>query len=750
MRAWLCAAIFLAACRGGGLGSPHEGLAVEPAELAFGGVTVNTTASLELRVRSTGAPRRTLSLSTTPPFFIDAADLTLEGGAAAKLTVHFNPRQLGAAHATLEGLGVALSGEGVALTCAQLSCDDGDACTLDGCEDGACLHAPLSCPGDACHSGRCEPSRGCQNDELPDGTACGASACAWAEVCIAGACERRTRPGAEQRCRYQQVVATNDTTCATTLGGDVRCWGRSEPSSSGGFDELPAAIALRPTRVPTFSSVTALGAGHGHFCAVESSGEVKCGRRHLSPDAGLAPAARKVVIGDTSYALTASGAVSAWRLGPLQPVAAPPRDLAFLDAVPCAIDAAGRLACGATPLLGGALALEQGHRRVYLLTDAGAAEVITLHADGGYRRTTLATAGAVAVGGSEEVDCAALTGGVIDCSGTALRIPAEVRSLTAQGQHHVCALTDGGDVWCWGDNHSGQLGIPTGRPLVPRYLDAGHITSIVAGTHVTEGTRLYGWGSALLTIDGGVITGAGLQHVYLGEVPGSFAGGFFVDDAGVHWRLGSDGSWRSGELGRCEGLGHLDCSSYCWLPDGSERLVGSPCAIWSPPEHEGCVLFRDGGVGCGTTSPELRGNVPLPEPAVSIWVGRDDPEGCALLRSGAVRCWSSPWRPAVAIPGLSPVVRQVVGSLTSGCALSGAAHVQCWGDNFLGQLGREGPASPSAVTVPFFEPIAKLSGGWGTRCVLFESGRAACWGGNVFGEYAPIFAASATPIRMDQ
>ena len=54
--------------------------------------------------------------------------------------------------------------------------------------------------------------------------------------------------------------------------------------------------------------------------------------------------------------------------------------------------------------------------------------------------------------------------------------------------------------------------------------------------------------------------------------------------------------------------------------------------------------------------------------------------------------------------------------------------------------------------MPFFEPIAKLSGDGarGTYCVLFESGRAACWGNNVFGEYAPIFASSATPIRIDQ
>ena len=40
-------------------------------------------------------------------------------------------------------------------------CDDGDACTVDTCEAGACVHAALDCGADPCASGTCDPERGC-------------------------------------------------------------------------------------------------------------------------------------------------------------------------------------------------------------------------------------------------------------------------------------------------------------------------------------------------------------------------------------------------------------------------------------------------------------------------------------------------------------------------------------------------------------------------------------------------------------
>lgn len=138
----------LAACRGGGgLGTPYEGIAFEPAHLQFGAVAVGYSARLELQVRNTGTPRRTVALAVTPPFVVEASELVLEGGATEVVGVRFEPKNLGAVTGVIGGLDVPLSGDDVPPGCSMLSCDDGNPCTIDNCEDGVCRHGQLNCPG---------------------------------------------------------------------------------------------------------------------------------------------------------------------------------------------------------------------------------------------------------------------------------------------------------------------------------------------------------------------------------------------------------------------------------------------------------------------------------------------------------------------------------------------------------------------------------------------------------------------------
>ncbi len=55
-----------------------------------------------------------------------------------------------------------------ALVCsADAQCDDGDACTVDACDRGACTHSPLPCDdGDACTVDTCDPAAGCRATDL--------------------------------------------------------------------------------------------------------------------------------------------------------------------------------------------------------------------------------------------------------------------------------------------------------------------------------------------------------------------------------------------------------------------------------------------------------------------------------------------------------------------------------------------------------------------------------------------------------
>jgi hypothetical protein len=75
-----------------------------------------------------------------------------------------------------------------------ISCDDGDKCTVDSCENGVCVHAPRVCPqpNDPCRVGLCDEELGCAVATVDDGTQCGPSSCNDQAIssCFSGECLR--------------------------------------------------------------------------------------------------------------------------------------------------------------------------------------------------------------------------------------------------------------------------------------------------------------------------------------------------------------------------------------------------------------------------------------------------------------------------------------------------------------------------------------------------------------------------------
>jgi hypothetical protein len=143
------------------------------------------------------------------------------------------------------------------------------------------------------------------------------------------------------------------------------------------------------------------------------------------------------------------------------------------------------------------------------------------------------------------------------------------------------------------------------------------------------------------------------------------------------------------------------------------------------------LLFEDGGVTVpnGTSLGE-----PLPLPRRAIGVS----EGCALLETGVPSCFGARGADggvALTTPaGLRPFARQVIGTLYSGCILYGSNGVQCWGDNYFGQLGVQGPGRSSAVDIVIPEPIERLATSDNTLCAYTTSKKLLCWGDNSSGQ----------------
>lgn len=221
-----------------------------PASLDFGATALGDVRQRGLTVQNRTRRNLELELAAPPPFTIEGKRVVPAGG-TLELELSFVPSSLGPAQASLRLLAedlvreVTLRGEGVApavcvsapcrrserdpatntciesplgdgATCvpdnaclaqgrclagvcvgAAPSCDDGNACTVDACEPvGGCLHFEKVCPppADPCFVAACDSSSGCSTVLATDGTPCGPSDCASAQVCIAGQCKTLAVP----------------------------------------------------------------------------------------------------------------------------------------------------------------------------------------------------------------------------------------------------------------------------------------------------------------------------------------------------------------------------------------------------------------------------------------------------------------------------------------------------------------------------------------------------------------------------
>ncbi len=224
-----------------------EQLVATPMRLELQPVYVGQQALGIVSVVNEGGAKAVADVSISAAFTVDVGHLELVRGESAVLTVTFSPTAPGPASATLrigtlevqvEGTGLevpaclpstvcvdthfdtsaaqcreAPKAEGTACetscvtgactagTClgALKGCDDGNACTLDACDEVAgCSHSLRTCPQPTapCQVAKCDDVSGCGADTAPDGTLCGPDDClaTQVQVCIVGQCVTRPRP----------------------------------------------------------------------------------------------------------------------------------------------------------------------------------------------------------------------------------------------------------------------------------------------------------------------------------------------------------------------------------------------------------------------------------------------------------------------------------------------------------------------------------------------------------------------------
>ncbi|MBK8169822.1 MAG: hypothetical protein IPK60_05710 [Sandaracinaceae bacterium] len=352
-------------------------------------------------------------------------------------------------------------------------CVVSDFCTsVDGCSYGFiddCTYGP-SCslfnaydPGMACPTGVCSGTGSCYPDLIADFVdVSGTFACAL----LAGgtvSCWGGNTYGELGRGYFDymapenlnkidigltDIVALsvgNSHACAVSESGSLWCWGANYDGSlgNGGVDPVPS-----PTLVTLMGPATAVAASSNHTCALLADGHVQCSgagayigtgdgvaSNTFVAVSGITDAVQIAVSGASTCARLASGSIQCWgansqgELGDAAPITSDPYasyvpvdvltiddavDVAIGGNTGCAVRADGELWCWG-----------QGGEPLFLDPGAPASGAAPTH---------------VPLAFDDVVDV-------------------EV------GYSRICVLRAAGEMLCWGDNSSGQLGVGSYDPV---------------------------------------------------------------------------------------------------------------------------------------------------------------------------------------------------------------------------------------------------------------------------------------------
>lgn len=288
--------------------------------------------------------------------------------------------------------------------------------------------------------------------------------------------------------------------------------------------------------------------------------------------------------------------------------------------------------------------------------------------------------------------------GAVDTAVDAPADPCFAVEVAASGSH-VCARMGNGDVWCWGHNPRGAVGI------APQASCMG-----VACNPMPE----------KVTLPPALALGLGDEHTCAATATDTYC-------------------WGANDLGQFGNGGPADSSvpTVILLRAGATAIAGGKthtCTL-----HGGAVKCSGentmGEVGNGSMTMATM-------PATTVASGMDAlatgfQHACAIS-DGFLFCWGTNADQQIDTTGgtvLTP--RLVVGVMmvvdASGgtkhtCAVQAGGDMRCWGDNGQGQLGTGNTSSVTGHATPIVAGVVRVSAGVTHTCALAAGGTPYCWG----------------------
>jgi alpha-tubulin suppressor-like RCC1 family protein len=338
------------------------------------------------------------------------------------------------------------------------------------------------------------------------------------------------------------------------------------------------------------------------------------------------------------------------------------------------------------------------------------------------------------------------------------------------GNQHTCAISADGRIKCWGSDRQGQLGPDVGgdrhAPGPDLALRGRPVRALAAGDHHTcailEGGALKCWGrnsAGQLGLgdltnrgDGPAQMGDDLVEIELGGPAIAVAAG-----AAHTCAVTGDGAvrcWGAGDAGQ---LGQGNEADALVPPAPAVALPGTATSVAAGAEHS-CALLANGQAACwgagargqlGTGEAAGRaapaGAISFDAKAIALAAGAR--HACALLANGNIACWGANeqgqlglgdttdrTRPTIVATGPGPT-RAVAAAGDTTCALLDGGLVRCWGANDAGQLGLGDAAArttpqAAAVALGSGRSASALAVGGAFACALLDTAQAKCWGDN--------------------
>lgn len=507
--------------------------------------------------------------------------------------------------------------------------------------------------------------------------------------------------------------------CGVTFENSVMCWG-----ANGNWREMDRHRSYYGVEEAgrLTESIADVAAGFVHICVLLESGQVKCmGNGNLFGQLGDGTEVphydfREASLPGPAIALEANASSS------------------------CALVSGGKVYCWGAQTVGG-----KGFD--YLVPTP-----VTLPVE----------AVEVAVGVLSA--CARLAGGSVSCWGDnmfaelgqghhralyqVVGVPALDHGVTALSMSdlHACALTQGGSLLCWGENHDGQLGI--GSSIQTRPVP-------VTGRERTMAVATGEWHSCTTNIEGIVQCFGNNEGGQLGH-NSTIAQWVPVDVPQVMAPI--QNVW-AGYSRTCAGAitGQLVCwGKEPWVSRTDNSIVRSMGLPAAPIQvlfgnWYSCAVLTSGAMYCWGSFPNgqltSNGNSYNTTSATPVLTAQNVEQASAgsgfvcTLTGGWVRCWGGGSEPVGIggtphnVTGFSAPVSSIAAGWNSLCALLNNGGVQCLGQNSDGILGIGTSSSSSVpVSIRLSQPAIRIASGYSHACAILVDGSVECWGQSYYGQ----------------